>query len=73
MSFLALLVHPIQIGHDPVYLVLPLLAAVAIVYKTIRVKYLRDLPVQVLILWGYMAIGLAVLTAALYVLGEHVA
>lgn len=71
MSLLALLVHPVQMTNEHV-LLLPLLATVAVVYKTIRVRDLRSLPLQVLILWAYMAAGVVGLAAALYVLAEHI-
>ena len=52
---------------------LPLVAVVAVVYKTIRVHYLRELPRQILALWAYMAVGLAVLAGAFFLLVEYVA
>ena len=71
MTTLALLVHPLQLGYDPVWLLLPLLAVVGAVYKAIRVRHLRALPLQILILWAYMAVGLVILAAAFYILVEH--
>ena len=71
MSLLAFLVHPVQMTRYHI-LLLPLLAAVAVVYKTIRVRDLRNLPLQIFILWAYMAAGLVGLAAALYVLADHI-
>lgn len=71
MSLLAFLVHPVQMMREHL-LLLPLLATVAVVYKTIRVRDLRSLPLQILVLWAYMAAGLVGLAAALYVLSEHI-
>ena len=68
MSDWRFLVEPVQMGRDHIWLVLPLCAVVALVYKTIRVEHLRQLPGQILALWAYMAAGLAVLAAALALL-----
>ena len=68
-----LFVEAMEMGRDHIWLVLPLLAVVAVVYKTVRVRHVRRLPMQVLILWGYMAVGLAALAAAFYLLVEYVA
>jgi len=68
MSGWKLFVEPVQLGRDHIWLVLPLCALVAVVYKTIRVKHLRRLPLQIAALWAYMAVGLAVLAAAFYFL-----
>ncbi len=73
MSDWRFLVHPVQMGRDHIWLVLPLLAVVAVVYKTIRVRHLRQLPLQVLALWAYMLVGLLALAAVFYVLVEYVA
>ena len=53
------------------WLLLPLCAVVAIVYKTIRTNNLRRLWIQVLALWGYMLIGLVVLGAAMWLIHEY--
>ena len=68
-----LFVNPIEMGRNHIFLVAPVLAVVALVYKTIRVKHLRDLPLQVVSVWATMLVGLAVLCAALYFLIEYVA
>lgn len=60
--------NPVVMGREHLWLVLPLCAVVALVYKTIRVARLRDLPGQILGLWGYMLGGLVVLGAILYFL-----
>ncbi len=59
---------PLEMGRDHIWLVLPLCAVVAVVYKTVRVEFLRDLPKQILGLWLSMVAGLAVLAAAFYFL-----
>lgn len=62
------LVNPIEMGRDHIWLVLPLCAVVALVYKTVRVTRLKELPLQVLGLWAYMLMGLIVLGVVLYLL-----
>ncbi|KPK84681.1 MAG: hypothetical protein AMJ81_05010 [Phycisphaerae bacterium SM23_33] len=63
-----LFVNPIEMGRDHIWLVLPLCAVVALVYKTVRVARLKDLPLQVLGLWAYMLAGLIILGVVLYLL-----
>ena len=62
------LVNPIEMGRDHIWLVLPVCAVVAAVYKTIRIRHLRDLPLQILWLWLSMAAGLLALAVVLYFL-----
>jgi len=66
-------VNPIQLGIHHVWLVLPLCAVLAVVYKTIRVEHLRHLPKAVLSLWAYMAGGFIVLGVAFWILVEYFA
>ncbi len=66
-------VHPVQIGVNHVWLVLPLCMVLAVVYKTVRVRYLRQLPLQILGLWAYIFVGLTVLAAAFWLLVEYAA
>jgi len=68
-----LFVNPIELGVNHVWLVLPLCAVLAVVYKTIRVPHLRQLPLQVLTLWAYILLGLAGLGVAFFLLLEYVA
>lgn len=69
----ALFTNPIEMGQDALWLVLPLCAVVAVVYKTVRVQTLRQLPLSILGLWLYMLFGLSCLAVALYILIEYVA
>ena len=64
---------PIQMGADHIWLVLPLCMVLAVVYKTIRVKYIRQLPLQILSLWAYIFVGLVSLAVAFWLLVEYVA
>jgi hypothetical protein len=68
-----LFVNPVRMGQDSLWLVLPLCAAAGVVYKAIRVRNLRQLPLQVLGLWAYMLVGLLILCVALYLLQRYVA
>ena len=65
--------NPIQLGAGHVWLVLPLCALVAVVYKTIRVQRLRSLPLQILALWAYILAGLVVLGTVFWLLQEYAA
>ena len=65
--------NPIEMGQDALWLVLPLCAVVAVVYKTVRVQTLRQLPMNILGLWLYMLFGLSCLAVALYLLNEYMA
>lgn len=47
-------------------MMLPLLVAVAVIYKTIRTRNIRRLPIEILNLIGYMIGGLTVLGVALW-------
>ncbi len=60
-----------NLGANHIWLVLPLCAVLAAVYKTIRVKYLRRLPMAILGLWGYMLGGFIVLGVAFWLLVEY--
>lgn len=68
-----LFTNPMELGPWHVWLLLPLLAVCAIVYKTIRAEHTRQIPRQVLALWLYITIGLVVLGAAFVFLLEYVA
>jgi hypothetical protein len=66
-----LFVHPQIIPfHMTWWLLLPLCAGVAIVYKTIRVHTLRQLPKQATVLIFYMLGGLFALAVGLWAIHE---
>lgn len=65
--------NPVLIGSNYLWLLVPLCMVLALVYKTIRVQYLRHLPLAVLGLWVYILLGLSALGAAFYLLLEYVA
>ena len=67
-----LFVHPVSLGSNYIWLVVPLCAIVAMVYKAVRVRHLRQLPLEVLRLWAFMLVGLVALGTAFYVLLEYV-
>ena len=63
---------PLPLSADgQLWLILPLCAAVGIVYKTLRTDRLRRLPSQVLALMGYMVAGLIGLGIVLWALREY--
>jgi len=65
-------VEPIVIRADAVlWLVLPLILSVAVIYKTIRARDLRRLPIQVLGAVVYMVVGLSALCALLWLIGTY--
>ena len=57
--------------HSQIWLLLPLCASVAIIYKTVRTRDLRRLPREVVAAFAYMVVGLAILAAALWGLQEY--
>lgn len=65
--------NPMELGSHHVWLLLPLLAICAIVYKTLRADKSSQIPRQVAVLWLYIVLGLVVLGAAFYLLLEYVA
>ncbi|KKM02375.1 hypothetical protein LCGC14_1785060 [marine sediment metagenome] len=66
-------VNPVEMGSGHIWLVLPLCGMLAAIYKTIRVRHLRQLPLAILSLWAYLLVGLIVLGVAFYLLLEYVA
>ena len=59
--------NPLTIPHSlALWGVLPLCLSVAVVYKTIRTKNLRSLPVEIPVLIAYMVGGLILLSAILW-------
>jgi len=67
-----LFVHPQILPFDMIlWLVLPLCASVAVIYKTIRVHDLRQLPVQAGILIILMLAGLFTLGVGLWAIHEY--
>ena len=57
--------------HRLIWLVLPVCASVAIVYKTVRTQNLRRLPIEIGVLFGYLVGGLAALGVGLYLLQRY--
>lgn len=67
-----LLYNPMQMSSATVlWLVFPLCASVALVYKTVRTKNLRRLPWEVLWLFAYMIVGLILLGSGLWLLMKY--
>ncbi|MCD4699281.1 MAG: hypothetical protein K8R91_01745 [Phycisphaerae bacterium] len=65
--------HPVQMGANHIWLVIPLCMVLAVVYKTIRVHNLRQLIRQILGLWAYIFVGLTALAVAFWILVEYAA
>ena len=61
--------NPITLNSDSeLWLLLPLCAAVGLVYKTIRVEHISELLKEFLLLMVYMAFGLVSLCTLLWVI-----
>ena len=53
------------------WLLIPLCASVAIVYKTVRIRRLDNLHIQIISLLLYMLVGLVLLGTGLWLLHEY--
>lgn len=72
MIALALFTKPMTLHfYSLLWLLMPLCAVVALVYKTLRTQDLSRLPMEVARLVAYMAGGLAVLGAGLWLLHTY--
>ena len=68
----AIFVNPIIIPSGcQLWMLLPLFAAVATVYKTIRTTNIRRLPIEILASLGYMVAGLVALGAAMWAIDTY--
>jgi len=64
--------QPMQLSGDcMLWLLAPICASIAVVYKTLRTTNLRRLPLQIAALMAYMLIGLTVLGAGLWAIHEY--
>jgi hypothetical protein len=64
--------NPMTLSFDgELWLLLPLCAAVGVIYKTIRIHHLRRLPWEILYLTAYMFSGLVVLSVVLWLIQEY--
>jgi len=64
--------NPIALPFDSLlWFLLPLCVAVAVVYKTVRTHDLRRLPLEILVLMGYMLVGLIALGGGLWLIQEY--
>ena len=67
----SLFYRPVQWSSGSLlWLLLPLCAAVAIVYKTLRTRTLRRVPLEVLLLLAYMIAGIVLLAVGLWLVQE---
>lgn len=58
---------PLEANGWTLWLVLPICASVAIIYKTVRLNTLKRLPQEIIYLIIYMTLGLIVLGGGLWV------
>ena len=64
--------NPITLPCDSLlWLMLPLVVSVAIVYKTVRTHNLRRLPLEILGLVGYVAAGVVALAVGLWAIQAY--
>lgn len=63
-----LFVDPMEISSRSLWMVIPVCIGVAVVYKTIRTRSLRRLPLEVALLSLYILAGIAALMTALWAL-----
>lgn len=69
---IALFYHPMELHSGLLlWLLLPLLVGVAVVYKTVRTQDVRRLPLETLALVAYMLGGLATLGAVLWLIQAY--
>ena len=72
MNILALFDKPMTLHfYSLLWLLMPLCVVVAIIYKTLRTRYLSQLPMAIARLVVYMSMGLALLGLTLWALHEH--
>lgn len=65
-------VHPIILPYGSLlWLMAPLMVSVAIVYKTLRTRHLRRLPLEILALMGYIAGGVVALAVGLWAIQAY--
>ncbi len=69
---IALFYRPMELHSGLLlWLLLPLLVGVAVVYKTVRTQEIRRLPLETLALVAYMLGGLTALGAALWLVQQY--
>ena len=68
----AIFQQPVALSFDAeLWLLLPLCAAVGLVYKTIRIDDLRRLPREIAFLMAYMVVGLVTLCLGLWLIQAY--
>jgi hypothetical protein len=67
-----LFVHPLNLPYGArLWMMLPLVACVALVYRATRARHARELPRATLMTFTYTVVGMALIAAAFYAV--HVA
>ncbi len=55
-------------GGQRMALILPLCLSIAVVYKTLRCREMREIPMAALILWGTVVLGMYAVAVGMWVL-----
>jgi hypothetical protein len=72
MNLATIFFHPLVLPtHSLLWLMLPLVVSVAVVYKTLRTNNLRRLPLQILLLAIYISGGAVVLAVGLWAIQAY--
>jgi hypothetical protein len=58
LTLMILAYMPIFTGSSRLLMLLPLVLAISVVYKTLKQPRLKDLPVSVLALWATIVVGM---------------
>ena len=62
-----LFIRPMSLtGAGQFYMLLPLVMAVAVVYKTIHTRSMRDVPIAAVVLWATILTGMFAIAIGLY-------
>lgn len=67
-----LFVHSMSLPSNTLWFAVPVSLAVAVVYKTLRVRTLRQLPREIALLSAYILAGMGALMLGLWVLVQWV-
>ena len=68
LAIATILLKPLELGNNRLWLLLPLCLSIAIVYKTTKVRELHNMPLAALLLFLTIVGGTIAVSAGLYVL-----
>lgn len=63
-----LILDPIEYDSDRLWMLLPITLAIAVVYKTTRIRHVRHIPVAAFLTWIAIVAGMIAVAAAAYVI-----